>query len=227
MSDISKFIEGIARFQKQYFGENPKLARTLKKEQKPQVLLIGCSDSRVDPALLTDCAPGDLFMVRNIANLVPPYHASNDLHGVSSALEYAICVLNVPDIIVLGHSHCGGIGLRHREAQRSRRAWVGGPRRGAPSFPPAIPRGPRALRRGDASRCAGAAYGSLWSGGPGRAQAGWGADASGHPDPADRVSVASVGWCGEGGGHHGRQRRGILSGCLPSLRIFFVSACDF
>lgn len=109
MSDIIKFIDGIARFQKQYFGETPELAIKLKKEQKPQVLLIGCSDSRVDPALLTDCAPGDLFMVRNIANLVPPYQASNDLHGVSSALEYAVRVLKVTNIVVMGHSKCGGI----------------------------------------------------------------------------------------------------------------------
>ncbi len=110
MSDIRKYLDGIARFQKHYFGENPKLADTLGKKQKPQVLLIGCSDSRVDPALLTDCAPGDLFMIRNIANLVPPYQASSDLHGVSSALEYAVCHLEVDDIIVLGHYNCGGIG---------------------------------------------------------------------------------------------------------------------
>lgn len=109
MSDISNFIEGIARFQENHFGENPKLAAELKVGQHPQALLIGCCDSRVDPALLTDCAPGDLFIIRNVANLVPPYKSSTDHHGVSSALEYAVCFLEVDDIIILGHSGCGGI----------------------------------------------------------------------------------------------------------------------
>ncbi len=78
--------------------------------QKPQALLIGCCDSRVDPAVLFDCDLGDLFILRNIANLVPPYHKSDDYHGVSSSIEYAVCHLEVTDIIVLGHSNCGGIG---------------------------------------------------------------------------------------------------------------------
>ncbi len=109
MSDISKLIEGMSRFQKQHYGENPELAERLKTGQHPRTLLIGCSDSRVDPALLTDCAPGDLFIVRNVANLVPPYEKSSGYHGVSSALEYAVTFLGVSDIIILGHSGCGGI----------------------------------------------------------------------------------------------------------------------
>ncbi len=110
MADVTKFISGIETFQQQHFGENSELADSLKEGQKPQALLIGCCDSRVDPALLTDCAPGDLFILRNIANLVPPYIKNNDYHGVSSSIEYAVCYLEVSDIIVLGHSHCGGIG---------------------------------------------------------------------------------------------------------------------
>lgn len=110
MADVTKFISGIANFQQQHFGENPELASTLLSGQKPQALLIGCCDSRVDPALLTDSAPGDLFILRNIANLVPPYSKSDDYHGVSSSIEYAVCFLEVSDIIVLGHSNCGGIG---------------------------------------------------------------------------------------------------------------------
>lgn len=109
MADVTKFITGIANFQQQHFGENPELANTLLSGQKPQALLIGCCDSRVDPALLTDSAPGDLFILRNIANLVPPYSKSDDLHGVSSSIEYAVCFLEVSDIIILGHSNCGGI----------------------------------------------------------------------------------------------------------------------
>ncbi|NOY13337.1 MAG: carbonic anhydrase [Deltaproteobacteria bacterium] len=109
MADVTKFLAGIANFQQQYFGENAELANNLLAGQKPQALLIGCCDSRVDPALLTDSAPGDLFILRNIANLVPPYTKSDDYHGVSSSLEYAVCILEVSDIIVLGHSSCGGI----------------------------------------------------------------------------------------------------------------------
>ena len=109
MADVSKFLDGIGAFQQHHFGENAELASTLQKGQRPQALLIGCCDSRVDPALLTACAPGDLFILRNIANLVPPYHKSDDFHGVSSSIEYAVCFLNVSDIIVLGHSSCGGI----------------------------------------------------------------------------------------------------------------------
>ncbi len=109
MPDISKFIDGVSRFQQQHFGDNPKLADELSRGQKPLALLIGCSDSRVDPALLTDCAPGDLFMIRNVANLVPPYEPGGGFHGVSSALEYAVCFLEVEHIIIMGHSQCGGI----------------------------------------------------------------------------------------------------------------------
>lgn len=109
MADVTKFLDGIENFQQQHFGENPELASTLVSGQKPQALLIGCCDSRVDPALLMDCDLGDLFILRNIANLVPPYLKSDDYHGVSSSLEYATCYLEVSDIIVLGHSECGGI----------------------------------------------------------------------------------------------------------------------
>lgn len=109
MADVSKFLSGIANFQQEHFGENAELAQRLMSGQKPQALLIGCCDSRVDPALLTDSAPGDLFILRNIANLVPPYTKSDDYHGVSSSLEYAVCFLEVSDIIILGHSNCGGI----------------------------------------------------------------------------------------------------------------------
>ncbi|MCP5158223.1 MAG: carbonic anhydrase [Gammaproteobacteria bacterium] len=77
--------------------------------QTPSTMLIGCSDSRVDPAILTDSAPGDLFVVRNVANLVPPYETTGRYHGTSAALEFAVCNLEVRNIVVLGHSRCGGI----------------------------------------------------------------------------------------------------------------------
>jgi len=109
MKDIAHFIAGFKRFQKQYFDPHEQRFAPLQQGQKPKVLLIGCSDSRVDPALLTGCAPGELFVVRNVANLVPPCEHDSLHHGVSAALEYAVCHLEVKHIIVLGHSGCGGI----------------------------------------------------------------------------------------------------------------------
>lgn len=109
MGDVDRFIDGFRRYQKQLYGNNERLAAKLTKGQSPKALVISCSDSRVDPALLTDCAPGDIFTVRNVANLVPPYEPDSSYHGVSAALEYAVCILEVRDIIILGHSGCGGI----------------------------------------------------------------------------------------------------------------------
>lgn len=109
MKDIREFIAGFERFQNGAVGPDSELFEELKQGQSPRALLIGCSDSRVDPAILTDCAPGDLFVVRNVANLVPPCETDAGYHGVSAALEYAVCHLKVGHIIVLGHSQCGGI----------------------------------------------------------------------------------------------------------------------
>lgn len=83
--------------------------------------MIGCSDSRVDPALLTTAEPGELFVVRNVANLVPPYQPDGAYHGTSAAIEYAVKSLKVSEIIVLGHAQCGGIQglIRLRAGQKS------------------------------------------------------------------------------------------------------------
>lgn len=109
MTDIKKFITGFKRFQESYFGPDQELLGQLKQGQRPSAVVIACSDSRVDPAILTDCKLGDLFVVRNVANLVPPYETGDGLHGVSTALEFGVCVLEVQHIIVLGHRQCGGI----------------------------------------------------------------------------------------------------------------------
>ena len=77
--------------------------------QRPHTLVVACSDSRADPALIFDAAPGQLFVVRNVANLVPPYAPDGRLHGVSSALEVGVKVLGVSRIVVMGHAHCGGV----------------------------------------------------------------------------------------------------------------------
>ncbi|WGD52523.1 carbonic anhydrase [Bradyrhizobium sp. CB1650] len=79
------------------------------KGQSPEVMVIGCCDSRVSPEVIFDVGPGELFVVRNIANLVPTYQPDESAHGVSAALEYAVKVLRVKHIVVLGHAQCGGI----------------------------------------------------------------------------------------------------------------------
>ncbi|CAH0180579.1 Carbonic anhydrase [Massilia sp. Bi118] len=107
MEDIERFIRGFGRFQQQYLRE-PAALDSLRSGQHPTTLLIGCCDARVDPALLMGCDPGDIFVVRNIANLVPPFSADAS-PGVTSAIEFAVCGLDVARIVVLGHARCGGI----------------------------------------------------------------------------------------------------------------------
>ena len=107
--NIHQFIEGFQRFQNKYFGGEDALYSKLNHGQNPTTLLIGCCDSRVDPALLLDCDPGDIFVVRNVANLVPPCNDSAQQHGVSAAIQFAVEALNVQRVIVMGHEKCGGI----------------------------------------------------------------------------------------------------------------------
>lgn len=83
--------------------------RHLANGQNPEIMVVACCDSRVDPALILQCDPGDLFIVRNVANIVPPYEADERHHGTSAALEFGICYLNVKHLIILGHSQCSGI----------------------------------------------------------------------------------------------------------------------
>ncbi|MDS4029374.1 MAG: carbonic anhydrase [Candidatus Contendobacter sp.] len=110
MTTISELLQGFQRFRVKHFEPNRDLFNRLAMQgQTPRTLLIGCSDSRVDPAILTDSAPGDLFVIRNVANLVPPHETGGRYHGTSAALEFAVCNLKVSNIIILGHSRCGGI----------------------------------------------------------------------------------------------------------------------
>lgn len=110
MTEIEKLINGYKRFHDNYFVRNEEqLFSELALGQKPNTLVIACSDSRVDPAIVMDSKPGDLFVVRNVANLVPPYEVGGGYHGVSAALEFGVRALEVQHIIVLGHRQCGGI----------------------------------------------------------------------------------------------------------------------
>ncbi len=106
-----KLIKGFNKFKEDYFQTDKKefYQKLVKEGQNPDTLVIACSDSRIDPAILTDSIPGDFFAVRNVAALVPPYAKDASLHGTSSAIEYAVRALQVKHIIVLGHAECGGM----------------------------------------------------------------------------------------------------------------------
>jgi carbonic anhydrase len=105
-----KLIEGFARFRARHFERNDSLYQQLVTEgQTPKIMVVACCDSRVDPALVLDCEPGDLFVVRNVANLVPPAENRAGHHGTTAAIQYAVMTLGVEHIIVFGHAHCAGI----------------------------------------------------------------------------------------------------------------------
>lgn len=112
---MQKLVEGIHQFQQNIFRSQRKLFHNLVKGQQPLALFITCSDSRIDPSLLTQTDPGELFILRNAGNIVPPY---GTIHGGEAAtIEYAVSVLKVKDIIICGHSHCGAMnGLLHPES---------------------------------------------------------------------------------------------------------------
>lgn len=111
MTTPSDLIAGFHRFREEHFTDDDAFYRQLVQDgQTPKILVVACCDSRVDPALVLNCAPGDLFVIRNVANLVPPAESRDSgRHGTSAALEYGIRILGVEHIIVLGHAHCGGI----------------------------------------------------------------------------------------------------------------------
>lgn len=108
--EIKQLIDGNKKFRTKYFGENRALFDELVLQgQRPKIMIIACSDSRVDPAMVFNCQPGQLFVVRNIANLVPPCENNDSYHGTSAALEFGITFLEVEHIIMFGHTQCGGI----------------------------------------------------------------------------------------------------------------------
>lgn len=103
-----ELIEGYHRFREGHCEEKAEY-RALAQGQNPKILYISCCDSRVEPSLILTCKPGDLFTVRNVANLVPPCNVDPRHHGTSAALEFAVTILDVTDIVICGHSQCGGI----------------------------------------------------------------------------------------------------------------------
>jgi carbonic anhydrase len=105
---MEKLFRGIAKFRQDDFEQHKMLFQSLGRGQKPHTLFIGCADSRVVPDLITRTMPGELFTVRNIANIVPPYRLTQEYAGTTSAVEYAVQALEVENIVVCGHSNCGG-----------------------------------------------------------------------------------------------------------------------
>lgn len=108
--EITRLIAGFRQFREKFFeGDDPTYSDLASRQQGPKSLIIGCSDSRVDPTLISSSNPGELFVVRNVANLVPPFESGGGRHGVSAAIEFAVVNLLVEHVIVLGHRQCGGI----------------------------------------------------------------------------------------------------------------------
>lgn len=105
-----ELIDRLRAFRREHFPHYQRAYRALADEgQRPTVLFIGCSDSRLMPQMLLDLEPGEVFMVRNVGNLVPPYDDAHGYHGTAAAIEFAVLSLGVQDIVVCGHSHCGAV----------------------------------------------------------------------------------------------------------------------
>jgi carbonic anhydrase len=127
--DAQDLIAGYRRFRARRYREARDLFQRLQDTQRPATMIIACADSRADPAMIFDAAPGELFVVRNVAALVPPYEEGGGFHGVSAAVEFAVTQLKVKQIVVMGHGGCGGIAASlaaadHRPVGRFIAPWV-------------------------------------------------------------------------------------------------------
>lgn len=109
MQGFGNLLDGYRRFRTNRYETEKGRWRALAEGQAPRAVVIACSDSRADPATIFDTDPGEIFVIRNVANLVPPFEANGGRHGVSAALEFAVTQLRVPEIVVMGHERCGGI----------------------------------------------------------------------------------------------------------------------
>jgi carbonic anhydrase len=119
-------IDGYRRFRANQSNSTREQWQQLAEGQSPRAVIIACSDSRADPATIFDADPGDIFVVRNVANLVPPFEPSGARDGVSAAIEYAVTQLNTPEIVVMGHEKCGGISAVLTGHYRDARVGEGG-----------------------------------------------------------------------------------------------------
>lgn len=115
---MEKLYKGIHKFQQSFFKKEEEFFRRLSKGQTPEVLFITCADARVDPNLVTQSRPGELFILRNVGNIIPPCDAIKDKTSVAAGLEFAVLGLRVTDIIVCGHSNCGAIELLSKDVKQ-------------------------------------------------------------------------------------------------------------
>lgn len=124
--ELKHLLDGYHRFRDSGWSRNRDRWASLREGQQPEVMVIACSDSRVDPAQIFDVDPGEIFVVRNVAALVPPFETTPGRHGVSAALEFAVQVLGVKEIVVLGHGMCGGCKAALTQEMRGRAPGEGG-----------------------------------------------------------------------------------------------------
>lgn len=108
MTHFAELLEGYARFRAKGWKQQRERWDELAEGQSPKVMVIACSDSRVEPSQIFDTNPGEMFVVRNVSALVPPFETTPGRHGVSAALEFAVQILRVEEVVVLGHGMCGG-----------------------------------------------------------------------------------------------------------------------
>lgn len=112
---MEKLYKGVHAFRESYFIREEDFFKGLSHSQSPEVLFITCADSRIDPNLVTQSKPGELFIVRNVGNIIPPYNAIKDKNSVVAAIEFAVLVLRVKDIILCGHSNCGAMEALYKD----------------------------------------------------------------------------------------------------------------
>jgi carbonic anhydrase len=126
---MKRLLEGYRQFRADRWPKERALYEALARGQTPRLLIIACADSRVDPATIFNAGPGELFIIRNVAALAPPYAADEGLHGTSAAIEFAVKKLQVQSILVLGHAACGGVtaALSDQELESTEflRPWIG------------------------------------------------------------------------------------------------------
>ena len=115
---MDSLFDGVKEFNANDFLDNKALFEKIGRSQEPHTLFIGCSDSRIVPYLITKTLPGELFVIRNIANLVPPYRTSDEFLATTSAIEYSVKILNVSTILICGHSNCGGCNALYMDEAR-------------------------------------------------------------------------------------------------------------
>src|SRR5213082_1319398 len=108
MSHLERLIDGYHRFRAEDWARERERWAEMSEGQSPKVMILSCADSRVEPAQIFDARPGEMFVVRNIAALAPPYETTRGHHGVSAALEFAVAQIKVAEILVMGHGLCGG-----------------------------------------------------------------------------------------------------------------------